>query len=125
MINIFKQVEKIMKFVVLNYGVDLDCWDDGQNIGDMIKNLKETTPEKSAKILSTSLNSRWHESFTKNGEDWPHPNKVLISLSRIHPEIHIDWMPELNYLGIYVEDETVLDFLKDNYYDMLDTEAMI
>lgn len=114
-----------MKFVVLNYGLDLECWQDGQEIGQMLKNLADTKPEKSSKILSTSLNFRWLEAFQSNEEDWPHPNKILISISRLHPEVHIDWIPELNYLGIYVDDETILTFLKDNFNHMLDTQAMI
>lgn len=114
-----------MKFVVLNYGMDIRCWDEGEEIGRMVDNYKETDHKKYTKVLKTSLNSRWYRTFTENDNDWPHPNRILLGLSKIAPDIQIDWMPEINYLGIYVDNEKVLDFLKDNFSYMLDTEATI
>lgn len=112
-----------MRFVVLNYGMDIDCWDEGADIGHMVSTYKNSDPEKYAKVLKTGLNTRWYQNFLENEEGWPHPNRILIGLSKISPMVEIDWMPEINYLGIYADNEKVLNFLRDNFSHMLDTEA--
>lgn len=114
-----------MKFIVLNYGMDLSAWAEGQDIGQMVENYKNTDASKYAKVLKTSLNSRWYELFLENDCDWPHPNRILIGLAKIAPLLQIDWMPELNYIGIYTDEERIINFLKDNFSYMMDTEATI
>lgn len=113
-----------MGFVILNYGIDVECWDTGVEIGEMIDNMVDQNPDEFNKIMSSSYNARWYESYKTNKKDWPHPNKILIELTKISPFINIDWMPELNYLGVFIEDDKVLSFLKSNFSEMLDTEAI-
>jgi hypothetical protein len=113
-----------MGFVVLNYGIDVECWDSGVEIGQMIDGMIDSSPEEYQKIMQSSLNVRWYETYKNNKNDWPHPNKILIGLTKISPFIDIDWIPELNYLGVFIQDDKVLSFLKSNFSEMLDTEAI-
>ena len=113
-----------MKFMVLNYGVDLDCWHDGTEIGNMIEKLSSDKPTKKDKILSTHLNNRWYDNYKKNSSDWPHPNKLLIAITKLNPNINIDWIPELNYLGIWTDDENLIDMLRTKFTHMLNAEAI-
>ena len=112
-----------MQFVVLNYGMNIDCWDEGEEIGQMVEKYQDTDPKKYAKFLKTSLNKRWYTSFNEHDGDWPHPNKILIGISNISADVQIDWMPEINYLGVYADDDKIMNFLKDNFAYMLNTEA--
>lgn len=113
-----------MNFVVLNYGFDIDCWDDGSEIGRMIEHKENQDDSKLNKMFKTTLNERWYQSYKENNFDWPHPNKVLIGLSKIDSMVQIDWMPEINYLGIYTNNEDIMDFLKATYPTMLNSEAL-
>jgi len=114
-----------MKFIVLNYGMDFGAWEEGQDIGKMVENYKEADLVRYNKVLKTSLNARWFDLYLKNDCDWPHPNRILMGLAKIAPYIHIDWMPEINYLGLYTDEDRVLDFLKTNFSYMLNTEASV
>ena len=113
-----------MNFVILNYGYDIECWDDGVEIGKMIETYQENNSKKIDKMFKTTLNERWYTTFKDNEFDWPHPNKVLIGLSKIDPLVQIDWMPEINYLGIYTDSDDVMEFLRSTYPFMLDTNAL-
>lgn len=108
-----------MKFVVLNYALDRDLWNDGQMIGNTILRFKEENTEEYSKFVQIPSNQSWIDTFEEEEGFWPHPNKILIDIYNLEKTVFIDWMPEINYLGVYIESDELLKHLIENYDYMM------
>ena len=101
-----------MKFVLISYANDSLFWEDGKIVGSYLDDMKESKPDDFNKYMKSQNNSRWYTLWKDSG-DWPHPNRIMVDMLRIDPYTQIDWIPEINLLGIYVESAELMNYLKE------------
>lgn len=102
-----------MKFVLLSYAKEPVFWDDGDKVGGILEDLEENDQEEFSRYMRSIGNQRWYSCWKESNKSWPHPNRIMVDITRLDPYTQVDWMPEINQLGLYVESEGLMDYLKE------------
>lgn len=89
-------------FVFIDYKMDPDCWNDGENYGKTI--------DKNPSLIVSEEIETWYKCY-KESKRWPHPMKY-VNLLEIDPRTPVIWLPELGMLGIMVDSDQELEKIK-------------
>lgn len=102
-----------MTFVLLSYAKEPVFWEDGDQVGAVLEGLKNDDPDEFTRYMRSQGNKRWYDCWLSNDRSWPHPNRIMVDITRLDPYTQVDWMPEINQLGLYVESEGLMEYLKE------------
>lgn len=86
---------------IIYYGDDKEAWERGDIFGHTLEVMEKTDKEK-FDLFTRGGQEKWYELFKKHNKRWPHPDKHILKISKFFPDLPMKWIPELNYIIIYI-----------------------